>query len=278
MKCETIEELERFREIQEQALGKASPEVASTVRKIANLHLAKGSLERAEELNQIALVILRKSPPRYHAEIEETERALQDIKDERAKSQPAMRISGNPLGGFPAANETTSQTSMEGIKPVKGFSHDAIKEMELEVTLLKQTVGRDHPAIADSLTKLADLYCRAKLYGQMEPLLIEALRIRESTLGPEHPSVSTELKNLAQLYVVQEKYSMAELLFRRALTIREKALGSRHPKVIDIQEQYAKLLKKTSRVAQGQELEKHVHEVRTGTDIQAISTIENPHV
>jgi tetratricopeptide (TPR) repeat protein len=272
MKCETIEELERFKEIQEQALGKASPEVASTVRKIANLHHAKGSLERAEELNRIALEILRHSPQRYHPEVEEAERALQEIKDERAKSQHAMRISGNPLGGFPA-HETTTQTSMDGIKPIKVVTHDAIKEMELEVTLLTQTVGRDHPAIADSLTKLADLYCRAKLYSQMEPLLIHALRIRERNYGPEHPSVSTELKNLAQLYVVQEKYSMAEPLFRRALAIREKALGSRHPKVIDIQEQYAKLLKKTSRVAQGQELEKHVHEVRTGTDIQAFNPL-----
>jgi len=278
MKCETIEELERFREIQEQALGKASPEVASTVRKIANMHLSKGSLERAEELNQMALVILRNAPPRYQSEIEEVERALQEIRDERAKSQPAMRISGNPLGGFPSASDTTSQNSFEGIKPIKVVTHDAIKEMELEVTLLRQTVGRDHPAIADSLTKLADLYCRAKLYGQMEPLLIEALRIREIAFGLEHLSVSTELKNLAQLYVVQEKYSLAEPFFRRALAIREKVLGSRHPKVIDVQEQYAKLLKKTSRVAQGQELEKHVHEARTGTDIQAITAIDNPRI
>ena len=55
---------------------------------------------------------------------------------------------------------------------------------------------------------------------------------------------------------------MAEPLFKRAIAIRENALGASHPKVVDMEAQYAKLLRKTKRVAQAEELEKHIKEMR----------------
>ncbi len=76
---------------------------------------------------------------------------------------------------------------------------------------------------------------------------MEALRIREATSGMQHPSVATELKNLARLYLVQERYAIAEPLFKRALMIRERVFGRDHARVADIEEQYAHLLRKTSR-------------------------------
>jgi tetratricopeptide (TPR) repeat protein len=147
-----------------------------------------------------------------------------------------------------------------------------IKEMELEVALLKQMVGSDHAAVADSLTKLADLYCRANLYESMEPILIEALRIREAICGPHHLKVASELKNLALLYVALEKYDRAEPLFERAIAIREKELGTAHPKVGDLAHHYGKLLRKTNRAKQADELESHMNEVlRHANEQQAAS-------
>ena len=87
-----------------------------------------------------------------------------------------------------------------------------IAEAKSEITLLRQMVGNKNVSVADALTKLADLYCRRKMYKEMEPLLIEALQIREDAFGDEHHTVSTELKNLARVYMAQERYAVAEPL------------------------------------------------------------------
>jgi tetratricopeptide (TPR) repeat protein len=61
-------------------------------------------------------------------------------------------------------------------------------------------------------------------YQEAEPLLTQAVAIREQTLGPEPPEVATSLNHLAELYRVQAKYEQAEPLYLRALTIRENNL------------------------------------------------------
>ncbi len=96
--------------------------------------------------------------------------------------------------------------------------------------------GPEHPAVADSLSRLAALYAspvaRVMLPNrieQAESLLQRALAIRQKALGPEHPAVAETLSDLAALYRSQGKYSQAEPLLQRALAIREKTLGLSRP-------------------------------------------------
>ncbi len=63
------------------------------------------------------------------------------------------------------------------------------------------------------------------------------------------------LSNLASLYNAQGRYGEAEPLHKRALAIMEKALGPEHPNVATSLENYAKLLRKTERDAEAEELE-----------------------
>jgi tetratricopeptide (TPR) repeat protein len=147
----------------------------------------------------------------------------------------------------------------------------AIQDAEFELELLRQMVGPEHTSVADLLTKVADLYCRLKMYNKMEPLLVDALKIREAACGAEHPSVSTELKNLGTLYCAQERYALAEPLLKRALAIRERAYGRMHARVADVEAQYALLLRKTNRVVQAESLEGHVLEIRNQHDTSLFS-------
>lgn len=167
------------------------------------------------------------------------------------------------------AKASSSPSNNSGLR-VSGNTYkniqNAIGEMEIEVELLRQMMGDDHPAVADMLTRLADLHCRLRMYDKMEVLLVEALRIRETACGTEHISVALELKNLAALYCVQERYALAEPLLKRAITLRERAFGKIHPKVADVEEQLAQLLRKTNRAAQAEALEQHINEIRTAQD------------
>lgn len=85
------------------------------------------------------------------------------------------------------------------------------------------------------IPEAAQLLARAGLYlkeiaqyVQAEPLLQQALAIREHTLGIGHPSTAASLDNLAELYHEQGQYSRAEPLYQRAFEIRDGVLGSRH--------------------------------------------------
>lgn len=65
-------------------------------------------------------------------------------------------------------------------------------------------------------------------YARAEPLLQQALTIREHTLGIGHPSTATSLDNLAELYHEQAQYTRAEPRYQRAFAIREGVLGPNH--------------------------------------------------
>jgi len=146
---------------------------------------------------------------------------------------------------------------------------EAVHEAELEVALMREMLGCDHPNIADMLRKLADLYCRLRMLGKMEPVLLESLRIREHVFGVEHLCVATELKNLAMLYLAQDRCAAAEPLLKRAIVIREKNLGRNHAKVADIEEVYASLLRKTNRCMQADSIDNHIGKVRAMTTSEA---------
>jgi tetratricopeptide (TPR) repeat protein len=97
------------------------------------------------------------------------------------------------------------------------------------------------PEAAD-LLDWTGTYLRARArYTLAEPLLRQALHIREQRLGPEHPDVATSLNNLGKLYHFQGKYEEAELLYRRALRIHELQLGEMHAKTADVLYDFAGL-------------------------------------
>src|SRR6266446_6891625 len=76
-------------------------------------------------------------------------------------------------------------------------------------------------AEAAALLNKAGWYLRARgHYQEAEPLLQEALAIREKRYGVNHPNTYYLLNNLAILYSVRGKYEEAEPLFQRALAIR----------------------------------------------------------
>lgn len=323
MKCDTIQDLEGFLKIQEQALGANSEEVAATASKLAELYIRSNRLENAEVLLKKALRIRQNSQSitmDCKKAIEESKVSLQKVLNMRAERlrpnaqsttmlNPVKVPTGMSHAGFscsPPASDLLSNdysrrsadvrpqppikygqsVSMRSPRTTNGDLRaqtmqvsttgeyrtqnnkvllEAVHEAELEVKLMREMLGCDHPNIADLLRKLADLYCRLRMLGKMEPVLLESLRIREHVFGVEHLCVATELKNLAMLYLAQERCAAAEPLLKRAIAIRQKNLGRNHSKVADIEEVYAALLRKTNRINQAVSIDIHIGEVRAMT-------------
>jgi tetratricopeptide (TPR) repeat protein/DNA-binding XRE family transcriptional regulator len=91
--------------------------------------------------------------------------------------------------------------------------------------------GEETLAFASLAYKVAQYLRERGAYGEAEPLLQRALRIREQVLGTDHPDVARTLNYLANVYWQQSKYGKAEPLLQRALRIREQVLGPNHPEV-----------------------------------------------
>jgi tetratricopeptide (TPR) repeat protein len=89
--------------------------------------------------------------------------------------------------------------------------------------------GREELASAELALALGRAEQAQINYGKAEPLLREALAIRQKQVGAEHPDTATSLHNLAGLYYAQGRYGEAEPLYLQALAIWQKQLGAEHP-------------------------------------------------
>jgi CHAT domain-containing protein len=82
---------------------------------------------------------------------------------------------------------------------------------------------------ADSLAQQGNALTEQGRYGEAEPLLLEALAIRQEILGDRGQEVAASLNDLGLFYRLQGRYREAAELYRQALAIVEAAVGDRHP-------------------------------------------------
>ena len=78
--------------------------------------------------------------------------------------------------------------------------------------------------MAESLGSLANLHSSQGRYSEAEPLLRQALEMRQRLLGNEHPLVATSLNNLAALYQSQGNLSRAVELLSQGTDVQEHNL------------------------------------------------------
>jgi serine/threonine protein kinase/tetratricopeptide (TPR) repeat protein len=90
----------------------------------------------------------------------------------------------------------------------------------------------DQPIVqARLLTTIGTVFRQMGSLDRAQPLLEQALALREEHLGAEHVDVGASLYQLSQLNRVQGNLSSAEPLARRALAVTEQALGPDDPAV-----------------------------------------------
>ena len=91
--------------------------------------------------------------------------------------------------------------------------------------LRKQTLGTDHPAVAQCLDLLGQIADGKSEFGKAVGLYEQSLALDEKAFGPNDLSVAVPLNHLAQTYTTMAKYDDALQAAKRALLLREKQLG-----------------------------------------------------
>ena len=93
---------------------------------------------------------------------------------------------------------------------------------------LLDTIGRVYYGLGD--------------FSRAEPLLREALDVRQRALGPSHADVAASLHHLASLLQDKGVFPEAEQHYTRALSLRRDLLGARDPQVADTLGRYGLLV------------------------------------
>ncbi|MDD4964983.1 MAG: tetratricopeptide repeat protein [Gallionella sp.] len=151
-------------------------------------------------------------------------------------------------------------------------------EMQARLTMMEQTLGADHPDLAQYLNQLGMRHYEQGNYAEAEPLFKRSLAIRESTLGKNHPDVAQSLNNLALLYHAQGNYAAAEPLLQRSLEIWESTLGKNHPDVATNLNNLASLYQDQGNYAAAEPLYQRslaIRESTLGKDQPAVATSLN---
>jgi len=234
---EAIPYSEKAREIDEKALGKNHPTVATIINNLATLYQKLGDYTKAESLFNSCLEIREKALGKDHSDVATSLNnlaALYQARGDYAKAEPLYQRSleiFEKARGKDHPHVATSLNNLAGLYATLGDYTKAEPLYKRALEIDEKALGKDHPDVAIRLNNLALLYKALGDYAKAEPLFSRSLEITEKALGKDHPDVATSLYNLALLYQARGYYAKAEPLYKRALEIDEKSHGKDHPVV-----------------------------------------------
>jgi len=93
---------------------------------------------------------------------------------------------------------------------------------ERAVTIKELTLGKEHPEVADGLSKLAIADLARGYYAEAESPCKRALGILEKSLPPDYPALIEALTHYAWVLEKTKRKPEAELLETRAMVYRAK--------------------------------------------------------
>lgn len=258
--------LEQMLKMQESMHGPTSIQAAAAAHKLAQSLIDQGGFARAEPLLRRALHIYSHAQTvdqtKLAAVQADLDKAMAGLNSDETDSLEKLTVSSDHIPSFLPSDQALRQPKVQPKTEEQTKKLTPAEVLAKEIVELRKA-GKSNLALAEALVKLAGIYNEHSMLEKMEPLLKEALEIREVAAGKEHISVAADLKNLGRLLYFMGKYEDAEPYLQRALSIRQKELGELHPYVADVAEWYSRLLRKTNRPDEAMEMESLVRNSRS---------------
>lgn len=227
--------LEQALALRERALGPDHPDVAQSLKDLANLHRAVGNFDEAEPLLVRALTIEEAAYGPVHADVAETVTGLATLHWAQAqydKAQPLFERSAainEEIFGPMHKEVALGLSNLGGMLLSQRKLDEAEPPLRRALTIREKVLDPNHPDLAATLNNLGALYQLQDNLAEAAPLYERAREIFERTLGPEHPRTASSLNNLGEVYSALGRFDEAEPYLMRALAIKEQIFTSDHP-------------------------------------------------
>jgi len=115
--------------------------------------------------------------------------------------------------------------------------------LEQALAIQEKHLGPDHPGLAGTLVKLAEVLAALQQWDRVVRLRKRIVPLREKELGEGHPQVINAVTHVCHACCRAERWEEAEALDERALFLCEKHLGFEHPKVAAVLTHFAEVLR-----------------------------------
>ena len=211
-----------------------SPELATSLHRLASLYYAQGKYSDAEPLYLRALEIREQTLNKDLPAIALSFNSLGELYYAQGKYNEAEILYSRALEIREKSNDPHVVSSLNNLA-VFYMSQGKYNEAELiylrVIETLEHQFGNNHPFMATVLNNLTNLYIFQGRYEEAETLRLKCLEFEKRILGENHPRIAASLNNLGGLYLAQGRYEEAEPIYVKALAIREQQLGADHPDV-----------------------------------------------
>jgi serine/threonine protein kinase len=207
-----------------ESFGEQDKRLAISLSKLAKLYRAEGKESEASKLEQRIANIKDQNP-----DSDEDQSNLNDLVDLTLSVAPKTFNKDKPA----EAEKLVQKLQDLSARCVKQQNYEKAEQLLGQcLSIQKQISGSQSPAVADTLTALADVYgTQQGKYAQAEPLYQQALSIRSKVFGQTSSQAADSLYNLAKLYENQGKYPQSEQLYLQTIDMCRKSLPADHPDI-----------------------------------------------
>jgi Tfp pilus assembly protein PilF len=225
-------ELLRALALAEQHFGASSIETAGALNALGMIYKYWGRFDEGRRVYEQALAILVQAFGEEHTDVATVHHNLGGLEHARrdfAAAEPHARRSvelRRRLLGAEHVATAADEAAWAPILHALGRDDEAEALLRHAITILKESLGPDHPEVASAWNNLgstlADLDEAAAAYRT-------ALAAKERLLGAEHPALAITLNNLAVNARRRGEPGEAEEIYLRALAILEGRVDPSHP-------------------------------------------------
>ena len=216
---------------------------------LADVCLLRGDAARALDLHEEALALRRRVLPPDHPDLLDSEARLAAACVRFGRQDKAIALCEHVLAArekqFPGGDTRVGQALYDlAAACARPDPRRARDLLERALAIQEKNFGPEHPGVAGTLAKLADVLGRLDHWDRAVTLRQRIVRLREKELGEGHPAVIDAVTHVCHACCRAERWEDAEALDERALFLCEKHLGFDHPKVAVVLNHFAEVLRR----------------------------------
>ncbi|MGI9289460.1 MAG: tetratricopeptide repeat protein [Pseudomonadales bacterium] len=214
-----------------------APEIqAQMLHVLGEIYYSLGSYKESAVLQESALQIRRRLPPKQNLALASTLTQLAFSYNSTDKYDEAQKLLEEALAihraiGIESVEQAEILNALGEAQRLQANHEQAEALYREAIAILRQVTNGDHSELATGLHGLAMLQRLQGDAAKAEANSREAVEIFRTVLGESHSYYTVGLNGLGLLLAYLERYEEAEPLHLRALNIQERILGKEHPYV-----------------------------------------------
>ncbi len=213
--------------------GDRHPATATVRANLASILALRGEASDAANLLEQSLEVIRTAFGPHHQDVAGLHNRLGEVYEvlDRLDDAEAQYLSALAAWHEPSPSRGLVLADLGRLAGVRDDAGTAETYLAEAVRHLRTAGAAFTVELAEAMNSYGSVLRDSGRLSEAEPLLSEALAVRQRELGESHPDVALSLVGLGGVFHLGGDLARAGSLYSRALGIQERTLGPDHPEV-----------------------------------------------